>query len=74
MDRGRIKGKVKDIKGRVKRQAGEWTGDTKTQAEGAQEQVKGEIQNVFGKAKDAARETNKKTVEERQFEREKDVA
>ena len=27
MDKDRVKGKVKDISGRVQRQAGEWTGD-----------------------------------------------
>ena len=31
MDKDRVEGKVKDIKGRIKRQVGEWTGDEKTQ-------------------------------------------
>src|SRR4051812_1848012 len=35
MDKDTIKGKMDDIKGRVKRQAGEWTGDEKLQDEGA---------------------------------------
>jgi uncharacterized protein YjbJ (UPF0337 family) len=56
MDKDRVEGKVEDIKGRIKRQVGEWTGDEQTQAEGASEQVKGKIQNAWGKVKDAGRE------------------
>jgi uncharacterized protein YjbJ (UPF0337 family) len=56
MDKDRVKGKVSDLKGRIKRQVGEWTGDEKTQAEGAAEQVKGKIQNAWGKVKDAGRD------------------
>jgi uncharacterized protein YjbJ (UPF0337 family) len=37
MDKNRIKGKVDDVAGRVKRQVGEWTGDTESQAGGAQQ-------------------------------------
>ena len=57
MDKDRIEGKMEDIKGRAKRQVGEWTGDTQTQAEGAMDQVKGKAQNAWGKAKDAARDS-----------------
>jgi uncharacterized protein YjbJ (UPF0337 family) len=56
MDKDRVEGKVEDVKGRVKRQVGEWTGDEKAQAEGAAQQVKGKIQNAWGQAKDAGRE------------------
>jgi uncharacterized protein YjbJ (UPF0337 family) len=56
MDKDRIKGKMEDIKGRVERQAGEWTGDENAQAKGTADQVKGKVQNAFGKAKDAGRE------------------
>ena len=56
MDKDRIKGKMDDISGRVKRQAGEWTGDEKLQAEGAKDQAKGKVQHAWGKAKDAARD------------------
>ncbi len=56
MDKDRVKGKAEDIKGRIKRQVGEWTGDEKTQAEGAAEQAKGKIQNAWGKVKDAGRD------------------
>jgi uncharacterized protein YjbJ (UPF0337 family) len=56
MDKDRVKGKIKDIKGRVERQVAEWTGDKDAQAEGTKEQIKGKVQNVFGKIKDAGRE------------------
>jgi uncharacterized protein YjbJ (UPF0337 family) len=55
MDKDRVKGKAQDIKGRVKRQVGEWTGDEELQAEGTAEQAGGKVQNVVGKVKDAAR-------------------
>jgi len=59
MDKDRVKGKAKDVAGRVERQMGEWTGDEKKQAEGAAEQVKGKVQNVWGKAKDTGRDAMK---------------
>jgi uncharacterized protein YjbJ (UPF0337 family) len=75
MDKDRIEGKVDDVKGRVKRQVGEWTGDTDMQVEGAADQVKGKTQNAWGKMKDAARDTmddaNQQGDEER-VRREKD--
>jgi uncharacterized protein YjbJ (UPF0337 family) len=39
----------------VKRQVGEWTGDTGTQVEGAAQQVKGKAEKAWGSVKDAAR-------------------
>jgi len=52
MDKDRIKGKMDEVAGRAKRQVGEWTGDTKTQGEGAAEEVKGKVQNAWGNVKD----------------------
>jgi uncharacterized protein YjbJ (UPF0337 family) len=56
MDKDRAEGKLKDVKGRIERQAGEWTGDEESQAKGAADQAAGKAQNAFGKAKDAGRE------------------
>jgi uncharacterized protein YjbJ (UPF0337 family) len=56
MDKDRVKGKMEDLKGRMKRQAGEWTGDSKLQAEGIAEQAKGKARNAVGRMKDAARD------------------
>ncbi len=52
MDKNRTEGSMKDIKGRVKRQVGEWTDNEKLQNEGAMDQAEGKVQNTFGKAKD----------------------
>lgn len=56
MDKDRIKGKAKDVAGRMERQAGEWTDSGKMQGEGAAKQAEGKVQNAFGKVKDAARD------------------
>jgi uncharacterized protein YjbJ (UPF0337 family) len=71
MDQDRIKGKAKDIAGRVQRQAGEWTGDPENQAKGAAKQVEGKVQNAWGKAKDAAKGASERTTGE---ERERETA
>jgi uncharacterized protein YjbJ (UPF0337 family) len=55
MNKDRVEGKVKDVAGRVERQAGEWTGDSEKQVEGAAKQVAGKVQNAWGKAKDASK-------------------
>ncbi len=56
MDKDEIKGKAKDVAGRVERQVGEWTGDKDAQAEGAGKQVEGKVQNAWGKTKDVVRD------------------
>jgi uncharacterized protein YjbJ (UPF0337 family) len=58
MNKDRIEGKVKDVAGRVERQAGEWTGDTKAQVKGAAKQAEGKLQNTWGKVKDATGATD----------------
>src|SRR5271166_3242691 len=62
MDKDRVKGKMNDAVGRAKRQVGEWTGDTKTQVEGAAQQVKGKAENAWGKMKDAARDAEDRVM------------
>src|SRR2546427_4734012 len=63
MNKDRAEGKVKDIAGRVERQAGERTGDAETQARGAVKEVEGKAQNAWGKAKDAVKDATKKDDE-----------
>jgi uncharacterized protein YjbJ (UPF0337 family) len=53
MNKDRVEGKVKDLAGRIERQAGEWTGDPKKQEKGTAKQVEGKLQNAVGKVKDA---------------------
>jgi uncharacterized protein YjbJ (UPF0337 family) len=60
MDKDRIAGSAKQVKGSVKEAIGKVTGDTKTQAEGATEKAAGKVQNTVGGAKDAARDALKK--------------
>ncbi len=59
MNKDNVKGTMDDAAGRVKRQVGEWTGDTKTQADGAAQQVKGKAEKVVGNVKDAVHDMNK---------------
>ena len=59
MDKDRVKGTMDQIAGRVKRQAGEWTGDTRAQVEGGVQELKGGVRKAWGEIKDAAREADK---------------
>ena len=73
MDENRIKGKFDDVKGRVKRQVGEWTGDENAQAEGTLDQAKGKVENAFGKVKDKARDIADDVRDDRN-DRDRDLA
>ena len=53
MNDDKIKGTIDDTAGRVKRQIGEWTGNTETQVEGAAQQVKGKAEKAVGDVRDA---------------------
>jgi uncharacterized protein YjbJ (UPF0337 family) len=53
MDKDRIVGSAKQIKGSVKKTIGKVTGDGKLQSEGEADKVEGKIQNAFGGFKDA---------------------
>jgi uncharacterized protein YjbJ (UPF0337 family) len=56
MDKDRIEGSGKQLKGKVKEVAGKVTGDEKTKQEGHADQVEGKVQNTVGGAKDKLRE------------------
>jgi uncharacterized protein YjbJ (UPF0337 family) len=58
MDKDRVKGTMDDAAGRVKRQVGEWTGNTDAQVQGAAQQVKGKVEKAVGQVKDAARDAD----------------
>ena len=60
MDRDRVAGAAKNLKGKVKEAAGKATGDAKLKSEGKADQVSGKVQNAFGGAKDAIRDMAKK--------------
>ena len=73
MDKDRVKGTMDDAAGRIKRQVGEWTGDTGAQVEGAAQQVKGKAEKAWGNVKDAARDAGDKSDRDRDVVVERDV-
>ena len=58
MNKDRVKGTIDEAVGSAKRKAGEWAGDGQLQVEGMVQQVKGKLENAWGKAKDAVEEAN----------------
>ena len=60
MDKDRIDGAAKQVKGSVKEAIGKVTGDTKTQAEGVAEKAAGKTQSAVGGAKDSVRDALQK--------------
>jgi uncharacterized protein YjbJ (UPF0337 family) len=58
MNSDRIKGTVDEAAGLAKRKAGELTGSTKLEVEGMVQQVKGKVENAWGKAREAVHDAN----------------
>lgn len=56
VDKDRIKGAAKQVRGKAKTIAGKALGDEKLKNEGRADQVKGKIQNAVGGLKDKVRE------------------
>jgi uncharacterized protein YjbJ (UPF0337 family) len=56
VDKDRVEGTESQVKGSIKKGAGEVTGNDKLQSEGSSEKSKGKIQEGWGKTKDAARD------------------
>ncbi len=74
MDKDRVKGTIDDAAGRAKRQVGEWTGDSQTQAEGAAQQVKGKVEKAWGNVKDAARDASNRSDRDAQLDRDTTIS
>jgi uncharacterized protein YjbJ (UPF0337 family) len=53
MDKDRIIGAAKEIKGSVKETVGKAVSDAKLQSDGKTDKVEGKVQNAFGGLKDA---------------------
>jgi uncharacterized protein YjbJ (UPF0337 family) len=51
MNQDELKGKAKDLKGKVKEGVGDMTGDEQLEREGAADQVEGQVQDAFGRGK-----------------------
>jgi uncharacterized protein YjbJ (UPF0337 family) len=56
-DHDRVEGAARNIGGNIKEAAGKVTGDEKLKAEGRADQVEGKVQNAYGGAKDAVRDS-----------------
>jgi uncharacterized protein YjbJ (UPF0337 family) len=56
MDKDRIEGSAKQVKGVVKETVGKVVGDAKLEAEGKADKAEGKVQNAIGGLKDAVRE------------------
>jgi uncharacterized protein YjbJ (UPF0337 family) len=56
MDKDRIEGSAKQVKGAIKEGAGKLTGDAKLEGEGKADKAEGKIQNAVGGLKDKIRE------------------
>jgi uncharacterized protein YjbJ (UPF0337 family) len=55
MDKDRIAGSAKEIKGAVKEMAGKAVGDAKLEADGKADKIEGKVQNAIGGLKDTIR-------------------
>jgi uncharacterized protein YjbJ (UPF0337 family) len=62
MDNDRIEGATKDFAGKAESTVGDITGETKTQVSGRAREVAGKVQNLYGQAKDVARDATDAAV------------
>ncbi len=60
MDKDRVEGSAKQVKGAVKEAIGKVVGDLKLQTEGKADKAEGKIQNTIGGLKDTVRDAVKK--------------
>ena len=60
MDKDRVVGSAKEVKGNVKQAVGKTVGDAKLEAQGKSDKFEGKVQNAVGGVKDAVREAVKK--------------
>jgi uncharacterized protein YjbJ (UPF0337 family) len=59
MDKDRVAGSAKEIKGKIKQGVGKAIGDAKLEAEGKADKAEGKVQNAIGGLKDTVRDTLK---------------
>jgi len=62
MDNDRIEGATKDFAGKAESAIGDNAGEAKTQASGHAREVAGKVQNLYGQAKDVARDATDAAV------------
>jgi uncharacterized protein YjbJ (UPF0337 family) len=56
MDKDRVAGSAKQVKGAVKQAVGKVVGDVKLESEGKADQIEGKVQNAVGGIKDMLKE------------------
>lgn len=56
VDKDRVEGAGKQVKGSIKENVGKATGDAKMQSEGTADKATGKVQNAVGGAKDKLRD------------------
>lgn len=61
MDINRAKGALDKVVGVTKQKTGKLTGDGQLQVKGIAQELKGKVEDAWGQAKDAVRDSNKKT-------------
>jgi uncharacterized protein YjbJ (UPF0337 family) len=71
MNSDKLKGMADDAAGRVKRQVGEWTGDTGAEVDGAAQQIKGKAEKTVGNIRDAVNDAGRST--DRDVETDRDL-
>ena len=59
MDKDRVAGSAKQVKGAVKQAFGKATGDAKLQSEGQADKIEGKVQNAIGGLKDTVKDALK---------------
>jgi uncharacterized protein YjbJ (UPF0337 family) len=61
MNKNQIKGRVKDMAGKVQQKVGQATGNTKQQVKGVAKQIAGKVQKVAGAVEQALHKAGGKT-------------
>ena len=61
MNRDQVKGKAKDIAGKVQQKVGKVTGSASQQVKGVGKQIEGKVQKGVGDASEALKESERKT-------------
>ena len=59
MDKDRVAGSAKQIKGNVKQAVGKAVGDAKLESEGKADRIEGKVQNAIGGIKDTVKDALK---------------
>jgi uncharacterized protein YjbJ (UPF0337 family) len=59
VDKDRVDGSVKQMKGKVEGKAGDITGDSGLKSKGRKDRVTGKVQNTWGNVKDDVRNTTR---------------